>query len=67
MVIILYIWNLNKQLKNEKELFTMNIKSTEHIGIQRKIVAAMTTDSWQNIPHVCYMYEPDVTAFYKEF
>ena len=45
----------------------MNIRNTEHFGIQRKIVAAMTTDSWQNIPHVSYMYEPDVTAFYKEF
>ncbi len=45
----------------------MKIKNTEHFGIQRKIVSAMTTESWQNIPHVTYMYEPDVTAFYKEF
>ena len=45
----------------------MNITNTEHFGIQRKIVAAMTTDSWQNIPHVSYMYEPDISAFYTEF
>lgn len=45
----------------------MKIQNTEHFGIQRKIVAAMTTESWQNVPHVTYMYEPDVTAFYKEF
>ncbi len=45
----------------------MNIINTEHFGIQRKIVANMTTESWQNIPHVTYMYEPDVTAFFKEY
>ena len=27
----------------------------------------MTTESWQNIPHVTYMYEPDVTKFFKEY
>lgn len=45
----------------------MNITNTEYFGIQRKIVANMTTESWQNIPHVTYMYEPDVTAFFKEY
>ena len=45
----------------------MTITNTEYFGIQRKIVANMTTESWQNIPHVTYMYEPDVTAFFKEF
>ena len=27
----------------------------------------MTTESWQNIPHVSYQYEPDVTKFVEEF
>ncbi len=45
----------------------MKVTNTEYFGIQRKIVANMTTESWQNIPHVTYMYEPDVTAFFKEF
>ena len=39
-------------------------------GIQRKIVAQMTSQSWKNIPHVSYIFEPDVTDFlvrYKAF
>lgn len=43
------------------------IKKTEHFGIQRKIVANMTTESWRNIPHVTYTYEPDVTAFMEQY
>lgn len=39
------------------------IMDTIHFGIQRKIVANMTTESWQNIPHCTYVYEADVTAF----
>ncbi len=47
----------------------MKLKNTEHFGIQRKIVANMTSESWRNIPHVSYIYEADVTelfACYKE-
>ena len=44
-----------------------NIKKSEHFGIQRKIVANMTTESWRNIPHVTYTYEPDVTAFMEQY
>ncbi len=40
---------------------------TTHFGIQRKIVANMTTESWANIPHVTYNYEPDVTEFMIEY
>lgn len=39
----------------------------EHFGIQRKIVAHMTTRSWQEIPHVSVIYEPDVTDFFETF
>ena len=45
----------------------MAVKSVTRFGIQRKIVANMTTESWQNIPHVSYQYEPDVTKFMEEF
>lgn len=45
----------------------MAVKSVTRFGIQRKIVANMTTESWQNIPHVSYQYEPDVTKFVKAF
>ena len=44
-----------------------NVLKTEHFGIQRKIVANMTTESWQNIPHVTYTYEPDVTEFMTQY
>ncbi len=40
---------------------------TEHFGIQRKIVANMTSESWESIPHVTYNYEPDVTEFMIEY
>ena len=45
----------------------MAVKSITRFGIQRKIVANMTTESWQNIPHVSYLFEPDVTDFVAEF
>ena len=45
----------------------MAVKSVTRFGIQRKIVANMTTESWQNIPHVSYLFEPDVTEFVAEF
>ena len=43
----------------------LKVKNTEIFGIQRKIVANMTTESWETIPHVSYLYEPDVTAFFR--
>ena len=49
-----------------KEEKLKKIKTT-HFGIQRKIVANMTTESWANIPHVTYNYEPDVTEFMIEY
>lgn len=45
----------------------MTITNKIHFGIQRKIVANMTTESWETIPHVTYNYEPDVTGFINEY
>lgn len=45
----------------------MQTLHTTHFGIQRKIVANMTSESWETIPHVTYMYEPDVTDFMREY
>mgnify|MGYP004560810179 FL=1 len=45
----------------------MKKTNTIHFGIQRKIVSNMTTESWETIPHVTYNYEPDVTAFMREY
>ena len=44
----------------------LKIINTEHFGLQRKIVANMTSESWKNIPHVAYNYEADVTALLTE-
>ena len=38
------------------------IKET-HFGIARKIVANMTTESWETIPHSSFIYEPEVSKF----
>lgn len=43
----------------------MKDKKTQRFGIQRKIVANMTTESWKTVPHAVYSYEPDVTRFIK--
>ena len=37
----------------------MTVTNTEHFGIQRKIVANMTSQSWHDVPHVCYNAEVD--------
>ncbi len=37
----------------------------KHFGIARKIVANMTSESWETIPHTSYIYEPEVTDFMK--
>ncbi|BCN31154.1 2-oxo acid dehydrogenase subunit E2 [Anaeromicropila herbilytica] len=46
---------------------TIKIKQTVKFDLQRKVVSHMTTSSWHNIPHVSYVYEPDITDFYNEF
>lgn len=38
-----------------------------HYGIRRKIVSHMTTKSWTEVPHVTFIYEPDITDFFAEF
>lgn len=42
-------------------------KEIINYDIQRKIVSNMTTESWQNIPHATYIYEPDITEFLEEY
>lgn len=45
----------------------MAVRHVMRFGIQRKIVANMTTESWRHIPHVSYTYEPDVTDFLEAY
>lgn len=44
-----------------------NVVNSEHFGIQRKIVSNMTSESWETIPHVSCVLEPDVTEFMDEY
>ncbi len=41
----------------------MKVTKETHFGIQRKIVANMTSESWETIPHISYIYEPEVSKF----
>ncbi len=41
----------------------MKETKVSHFGIQRKIVANMTSESWETIPHISYVYEPEVSRF----
>ena len=41
----------------------MKATKVTHFGIARKIVANMTSESWETIPHISYIYEPEVTDF----
>ena len=42
-------------------------KHTERFDLQRRAVSHVTTTSWHEIPHISYIYEPDITDFYNEF
>ena len=41
----------------------MKATKVKHFGIARKIVANMTSESWETIPHTSFIYEPEVTEF----
>lgn len=42
-------------------------KEIRLFDLTRKVVAHKTFSSWKNKPHVTYLYEPDITEFYKFF
>ncbi len=42
----------------------MKLINTEHFGIARKIVANMTSESWETVPHAGFTYEADVSGFF---
>ncbi len=53
-----------KEYKGKKYFETAK---TTHFDLQRKIVANMTSESWETIPHAGVIYEPDVTEFMARF
>ena len=36
-------------------------------GALRRLIAGRTTESWQNIPHISYVYYADITALHEAF
>lgn len=45
----------------------MPVYKTEHFKIARKIVSNMTSESWEQIPHMSMSYEADVTELMKYY
>lgn len=43
------------------------MSTIKEMDVQRRMVAYKTTQAWNQIPHVAFTYEPDVTDFYEEF
>lgn len=55
------------EVKEYKGKKGFDVIKTTHFDIQRKIVANMTSESWETIPHSAVNYEPDVTDFLNYF
>ncbi len=55
------------QIKEYNGKKGFDVLKTVHFDIQRKIVANMTSESWETIPHSAVNYEPDVTDFLNYF
>ncbi len=54
-------------LVGEKSLWEGLHYTRERFKIMRKIVAHITTESWDKIPHCSFIYDPDVTEFMEEY
>lgn len=46
------------------EYVQTSFSTIKPFDLQRNMIAHMTVKSWQNIPHVAYLYEPDITDFF---
>ena len=46
---------------------SIRFKETKRFDLQRRVVSHIVSESWYSIPHVSYLYEPDVTDFYETF
>ncbi|NMC55717.1 MAG: hypothetical protein GYA50_00650, partial [Eubacteriaceae bacterium] len=45
----------------------MNQNKHIHFNMRKKVIASTTHQGWRESPHVSYIYEADVTDFYKEY
>ena len=46
---------------------TLRPQSVEYFGLRRKILASMTSESWDVTPHAGGNYEPDITDFWDTY
>ena len=46
---------------------SLSVRRAEHFGINRKIIANMTAQSWHDNPHVVVTNEPEASEFLKVF
>ena len=56
---------MNQKEYKGKKFF--DVEKEIRFDLQRKIVANMTSESWETIPHAGVVYEPDVTDFMARF
>ena len=45
----------------------MKVTKTQHFGIQRKMVASIRSESWKNVPHAAFVYEPRVDKLFENY
>ena len=45
----------------------MKVTKSQYFGIQRKMVASITSESWKNVPHASFIYEPRVDKIFAEY
>lgn len=45
----------------------IKVNKNNRFDLQRRVVSHMTSSAWKNVPHVSYIYEPDITDFCEEF
>ena len=45
----------------------MKVTKTQHFGIQRKMVASITSESWKNVPHAAFVYAPRVDKLFENY
>lgn len=45
----------------------LTIHKSDIFDINRRITAHATSDSWGKTPHATYLYEPDITEFYRYY
>ena len=52
----------------EKGYLTSTVANNDGLfDLQRRVISHKVSESWKNVPHVTYLYEPDITDFLDKF